>query len=177
MAQTIRDGGLHSEQRDAIAEVHRSSYEPLAQINERGLITVVSQDALDSRDGSTKNFERSFVRGFMLPEEAEVFVRRVNMNSDKVAYRLALGHYPQVHDIVVSKRLDKFGLPYPSFRLSTADSPLWINKWKQDVSDIAPTLPAVFDPKWGRSATSKKGLFKNILDNLGVTCSDSALQI
>lgn len=82
-AAFIRDGGLRMS--TPAQQVHESSYESLALINEQGLLTYGSQDAID------KDYERSYVQGYMLAEAAKCFVDRINLwNDDKVALMSSL---------------------------------------------------------------------------------------
>ncbi len=78
-AEFIRSDGLHITKptlhpNSRWAQIHRSSYEPLALINLGGLITYGSQDAVNSYTGLVKSFERSYIQGIMLPDEAVKFV-------------------------------------------------------------------------------------------------------
>lgn len=163
MAKNIREGSLHSDARDPLTEVHKSSYEPLARINDLGLITVVSQDALDSRNGEVKRGERSFVSGFMLPREAGQLVDKINLLTDMVGFRAQISEGGNQEHIIVSRTSNYRS----SFRISLTYSPDFIDQWKRNVGGFSGDIPAVlvtiFDAKWGRSATSRKGLFNSIL--------------
>src|SRR5437764_408314 len=82
-AERIRTGSLRQE---AGERVHHSSWELLAQINEKGLLTWNSQDAIDPTTGETKDTERPYVEGTMPLDRARIFVDDFNLtHDDKIA--------------------------------------------------------------------------------------------
>lgn len=184
-AKAIREGllGVDILTSHPIAKVHRSSWEPLALMNEQGLITISSQDSLDDITGRAKDYERSYVIGYMLTDEAEAFVERFNLWTDGMAAFTCL-KVPDSQSrklrgarITVTVTFDEErggwtgGMP-----LTTFVSDLW-EKWARSELGIPKRLPItlvkIFDAKWGRPARSKSGLFPAIFRALDVTVTHS----
>lgn len=176
-AKAIRDGILLVEPIEEWSQVHRSSWESLAVINDLGLITYNSQDAIDQETGEVKTYERSYLEGFMLPERAQPFVEMVNMFSDKVAYRMggtldpttSMAQTLLLPTIAVAKHQDEHGSWYTGMALKLDMKQRVIDRLKKEAQipdEVPVTKVVVFDPKWGRTAISKNGLFKEVIKAL-----------
>lgn len=164
-ADKIRRGSLSFEPVKDWAQVHESAWESLAQINESGLLTRNSQDAIDTHTGLVKDFERCYVIGFMPLNKAEFFVDKINSQSNCVAF-IQTPCNEWRRSIAVSKTTAVTKIP--RYWLSTTNTPERILKL-QEALHIPSALPvglvSVFDPRWGHPAITKSndGLFNVIL--------------
>lgn len=174
-AETIRDGSLRMEDSDPRPRVDRSSWEPLAEINEMGYITYSSQDAIDSITGRKGRDERAYIEGFMIPEEARVFAEKINMFTDKVAWvhgrqkpSLTMEQRVLIPQVIVTR--DPVKDEYERGMSLHANSTQWrINYLKKKLNiprRMRVSLVSVFDPQWGRPATSHNGLFHDVFKAL-----------
>eukprot|EP00741_Cyanophora_paradoxa_P001543 tig00000492_g1494.t1 len=156
-AALIRAGGLRIED-DEYSQVEPASYEPLARINELGLVTFDSQDARPSA-GDT---ERPYVEGFMLPGAAEAFVDAFNASTDKVALLLhPSSDHAWASRVIVTRRGDGHPESWQQLRIDPESY-----AWQQRRMGLRPggsLLVACIDPKWGRRATGPGGLFGDVV--------------
>ncbi len=172
----ILGGGLRYEPVYKYMQVHHSSWEPLALINSRRLFTFDSQDALFAETGRTKPCERSYIMGFMLPSEALTFVNNINIwNDDKVAL---ICFEPKEErathgEITVTCMFDETSGTW--FGSNVMDA-LMTQEYRESLNEqyrIPDSLQLyavqVFDTKWGRSASSRNGLFNAVLRALDPT--------
>lgn len=176
-AAFIRGGGLLVKRPGRWAQVHNTAYEPLARINLSGLITFDSQDAVDDVSGRVKTWERAYVRGIMLPDDALTFVNNINMwNDDKIAMiNMELSEYqPQGAAIAVTRTFDVGSETWVGTRALLAYT---FGDWTNQIRHML-QLPnrfvkfsevQIFDTKWGRPARSKNGLFNAVLEGLDPT--------
>lgn len=136
----------------------------LKQINEYGYLTTNSQAGT-----KTDNYEeRSFIIGFMTRKDAQKFVHTINMNTDKIALSVV------VSDTYADPKLDipltienKKGIWKSSYHMSTFVPVKYLirEKQKMHLSDSNNDILYIFcwDPKWNRNASSKTGLFTDVL--------------
>lgn len=172
-AKFIRDGGLRIDSQ--YPQVHESSWEPLAIINERGILTYGSQDAIDSESGDVKDYERSYIQACMLDtEETYQIVERFNLWSDSMIAYICV----KVNETVYSKnRTSKIATSlrfhdnswFASMSLRLVQDPQW-NRMMRSEFGLRKRVPIVnvcfIDAKWGRPATADNGLFNAVLEAL-----------
>lgn len=176
-ADAIRGGSLLFEPIEEWSQVHHSAWEFLAKINELGLITFNSQDSIEAVDGSVKSYERSYVEGLMPPDEAMKFCEIMNLFTDKVAYFNAAKLDDDTKnseiilrpEIIVTARSAPRNRIQRGYGLQLDHKPIMISYFKQSVhvpEDIPVLVVSVFDPKWGRPARYRNGLFTDIIKAL-----------
>lgn len=169
-AQSIRDGELRYEPVEKYLQVHHSSWEPLAQINLSGMLTFDSQDAIDAATGKAKPWERSYVFGFMLPDDALRFVNHINMkNDDKVAL---LCFEPKAEqsiyaEIALTRTADEQSATNVADAILTREQRANLNTLYKIPETLELQAVQVFDTKWGRSASHRNGLFNAIFRATG----------
>ena len=156
MAKDIRSGGLYSDEN--VSQVKKKSFEPLAQINDLGYLTI------DSQDGQKD--ERAYVAGFMEASQAHAFAEALNCGSDKLAVVLQPCPKEIRSKIAVTRHLGK----------GVTNAPLYIdnkeyNFLKTDYAglrkDADVLLLECIDTQWERKAYSKQGgLFDDMLHAL-----------
>lgn len=178
-AKWIMKGGLVEEGPTA-EQVHRSSWKYLARINEKGLITTNSQDAVDAHTGEVKDYERPYVVGLMQFEMAKLFVDRINLNRDDIVAMIAdtlpkgQGNRPdgswKSAQIAVTRRFnEETGEWFRSAQMSVHEPAEMIEAFTELFSlprNVTWIPVQIFDTKWGRPARSKNGLYKAILKAL-----------
>lgn len=169
-AKFIREGGLRLEPQ--YPQVHESSWESLALINERGVLTYGSQDAIDSNTGEKKDYERCYITAVMLDTvETYQLVERFNLWSDSmIAFVCAKGSRNVLSNIPVSLRFQKKrGGWFASMRLRLVMDPVWVGSARYEFG-LTKRLPIVevnfIDSKWGRPATEDNGLYSAVLQAL-----------
>jgi hypothetical protein len=171
-ARWVRAGGLKSA--EDVSQVHPASYEPLARMNELGLVTIDSQDAC-TPEGRPEPTERAYVAGFMRRARAERFVEAFNTRTDKVAVLLLPA---KVLLSSVGMRPIRSAIPVTvgaSSGRAVTRSPLYLDareyaflKTRPDVGGLGASEDAVLveciDPAWGRPANRKRGgLFREVV--------------
>jgi hypothetical protein len=135
----------------------------LKQINEYGYLTTNSQAGI-----KTENYEeRSFIIGFMSRKDAQKFVHTINTTTDKIALSVV------VSDTYADPKLDipltmenKKGIWKSSYHMSTFVPINHLIREKQKIGlnqDLDILYIFCWDPKWNRNASSKMGLFTDVL--------------
>jgi hypothetical protein len=136
----------------------------LKQINEYGYLTTNSQAGT-----KTNNYEeRSFIIGFMLRKDALHFVDKINMKTDKIALCVVVSDTyadPKL-DIPLTmenkkdiwKSVTHMSTFVPVKHLIQEKQKIGLNTKDPDILYIF-----CFDPKWNRNASSKMGLFTDVL--------------
>lgn len=164
MAEFIRKGGLNAG--PGWSQVKPMSYEPLAKINDQGMITVNSQDGIAEHfDGRT--FEmRPYVYGFMKRDHASEFVSRFNMYTDMVAMLLgpvrSMDRWIRDNSYIIMTRVkdsEYYGAPIPVYwRPSGYEEDKTHRRIGAGLSASNDAVMVMcFDPKWNRRATNSKG--------------------
>jgi len=128
----------------------------LKQINECGYLTTNSQAG---RKIPTI-YERAYILGFMLKKDAIQFIKNMNIETDKNALYVSIS-------IDADPKLD-IPLTLENQKVITHMSTsvprrIWENERKQ--LDLDDDIIYIFcwDPKWNRNASSKMGLFTDVL--------------
>lgn len=166
VAKAIRGGSLYAgDEYPNAQQVHRSSWRYLADINDLGFLTMISQDSLDWRSGYSNPAERSYVAGWVPTNLALKFIEKFNFgNNDKFAC-ICTAVPKEVFKTkkvigITNYDIDKSTQqPYirglsPGFVDMRAMS-YWMDKPVSYVEAV--------DCKWGRPARSKKGLWKAVI--------------
>ena len=163
------DGGLYDEEPQA-QHVNRTSWPFLANINELGLLTWMSQDAMSMLSSRAMMNERAYVCGKMQVANGKKFVNNFNLrHDDKFATLsvyidlrtvIAQGRYLGITNRELDEETGEWRIRglMPSVddsRIHTGDDTIGVH---------------VIDLKWGRKATSASGLWKAIIAAL-VDCS------
>lgn len=149
-------------------QVHKSSWRYLADINDLGFFTTISQDARDWRTGYSNPMERSYVEGWMPTDLARKFLLNFNFGqNDKFACLCV----EQPREVFMNKKVigianwDKNpdGEPYIRGPSPGAVSKAQMMGMNANYGEGAISFVQVVDCKWGRSATSKKGLWRAVI--------------
>lgn len=182
MAEHIRGGGLVVPKEYAQADP--SSFSLLAVINEGGMLTTNSQDAIEPLP-----VQRAYVEGLMLPVHARAYLRWITVNTGMVAFAPTVTYCDNGRAAgVVDNTLPAVGIAVTRKRegaaagewkrasnLKAAFGSTWEHEAKMmiNVYGMLPRKDAVlvctFDPVWGRSALSKDGLFPAVIHALRVS--------
>ena len=141
----------------------------LAKINELGLLTWMSQDALEDVSEDVQHHERAYVCGVMPRELTKIFVTKFNVSSNCMFATMSIA-LPREK----LGRNVRMGITNRSVDRATGE-------WK--IRGVAPGVTDermiqhmnreyeegflaevdVIDPEWGRPATSKKGLWSAVI--------------
>jgi hypothetical protein len=129
----------------------------LKEINESGFLTTNSQAG---RKIATI-YERAYILGFMLKKDAIQFIKNMNIETDKNAL------YVSISNIDVDPKLD-IPLTIENQKVITHMSTsvprrIWENERKLLHIDDDIVYIFCWDPKWNRNASSKTGLFTDVL--------------
>lgn len=179
-AKEIREGSLYGgdEYPDA-QQVDQSSWEHLAQINELGMLTWVSQDAINWKTHEPNFTERSFVSGIMPAVFARSFVEDFSLrNNDKFAslclnvpkscfkeksdgkFIRGTTNFDEVRGTHIIEMRGPIIGTIPNETMSLLKH---IHKLPDKLDLIGVD---VIDLHWGRMATSKNGLWKSVTRSL-----------
>ncbi len=159
----------------------------LKKIIQKGLVTDNSQEGLiiTGYNPDSKRYyrieERAYVTGIMKEADAYKFVARINETTDKVAFIVRNDSSKEYKALFDSNK------PIPSIPVTVSGTsttkdgkksmsaftklPLAIpTQYLTEVKGITDKVEevAVFDPQYGRKATSKKGLYQDILNALSL---------
>lgn len=130
----------------------------LKQINEYGYLTTNSQAGT-----KTENYEeRSFIIGFMLQKDAQFFVQNINMNTDKIALSVVVSDTYADPKLDIPLTIENKGIVT---HMSTFVPFNYLKQEKQKMGLNVKEILYIFcwDPKWNRNASSKTGLFTDVL--------------
>ena len=132
----------------------------LKQINEYGYLTTNSQAGI-----KTENYEeRSFIIGFMSRKDAQNFVHTINMNTDKIALSVVVSDTYADPKLDIPLTMENKGAPVT--HMSTFVPVKYLIREKQKIGlkqDLDILYIFCWDPKWNRNASSKTGLFTDVL--------------
>ena len=136
----------------------------LKEINECGLLTTNSQAG---RKTATI-YERAYITGFMLKKDATKFIKMMSIETDKVIISpLWHGGFidadPKLDIPLTIEKKDHWEV----FTHMSTSAPIefWNKERKQIDLDDERGIVYIFcwDPKWNRNASSKNGLFTDVL--------------
>ena len=134
----------------------------LIKINKSGMLTENSQEGIEKKDIR----ERAYLTGFL--KNSKKFIEYINSHTDKVAFQVLISPI-QIPGIVVT-----YSGTRPETRLFTTASKadmVAIRKACHLNKDDDAVFVAIFDPQYGRLATSKHGLYRDIMKSLNQNTS------
>ena len=132
----------------------------LKEINECGLLTTNSQAGRKT----PTIYERAYITGFMLKKDATKFIKMMSIETDKVVISplWTISADPKLDiPLTIEKKDDWEVFTHMS---TSAPRKFWDKERKQlelDEKDIVYIF--CWDPKWNRNASSKNGLFTDVL--------------
>ena len=176
MARHIRSGGLAMPK--DWDQVDPASFALLADINDAGMLTTNSQDAIEPLP-----VQRAYVDGLMLPAQARAYIKWLNVNTDMVAFASSMLYsdnsratsevFKSLPGLGIAVTRTREGAAKGEWLRTTSVMPAVANSWgraafeMRAVFGLLPSKDVVnvtsFDPKWGRSAVSKDGLFPAVV--------------
>ena len=114
--------------------------------------------------------ERAYIIGFMKTQDAIKYSENLNKNSDKVAMIIyiisdkSFENNKTGYDIQLTTTNNKVNTHMPSVMPVSQfnNEKKWAKIYKNEDVQIVFT----FDPKWGRKATSKYGLYNDVIKSL-----------
>lgn len=182
MIKTLQSSEFQ-EREDAVSTVPSLPF--LLDINRLGLITTNSQEGIvqEGYNPDSKKYyrieERSYLEGIMKSEKANAFVTKINETTDKVAFIVRneiCKEYKKLYDenknpkipLTISgssttKNGKKEMKYFTSMPLAIPDE--YMQKDFKDISEKV-NLVFIFDPKYGRKATLKSGLYTAVINTL-----------
>ena len=131
----------------------------LKQINEYGLLTTNSQAGRKT----PTIYERSYILGFMLKKDAIKFIQRMSIETDKVAMSPSLALADPKLDIPLTIQKKKKWEVFTHMSTSVPERFFHKEREQLNLDDKDIVYIFCFDPKWNRYASSKNGLFTDIL--------------
>jgi len=177
MAKHIRNGGLAVPQK--WDQINPASFSLLADINDGGMLTTDSQDAIDPVP-----VQRAYVEGLMLPEQARAYIKWLNVNTEMVAFAMDVMYsdnsratsevYNSLLGLGIAVTRTREGAAAGEWMRTTSVAPVAADKWDRMAFEmrvafgLLPQKDEVvfvisFDPVWGRAASSKGGLFPAVI--------------
>jgi hypothetical protein len=141
----------------------------LKQINQLGFLTTESQAGLRKKGKDYEIHEKAYVCGFMQEKEAEEFIKKMGLHTDKNAIFV-----PTCGDNVIipsnldiplttSKQKGKISVDTHMSMAIPQSAENMFRKWVK----LNKTEKAVYiycwDPEWNRLASGKNGLFRDVL--------------
>lgn len=129
----------------------------LKKINEYGYLTKNSQAGR-----KTKNeYERAYIQGFMMKKDAIEFLKKMNIDTDKNAIyvSVSINNIESSFDIPLTIQLNKV----VTHMSTTVPLRIWNQERKYLNLDKDVVYIFCWDPKWNRNASSKTGLFTDVL--------------
>lgn len=158
--------------------LHESSWPYIAEINRLGLITFAGQDAKDPVDGQVKKWERSYLTGFMPLEQAREFITNINLFEPGMTAAICVT-VPDWSPVWTQEgaagsiatnafwdeRRGRWNMRGVSFYNLIKYNKAWLHRYglPEDFPLVGVT---VIDTKWGRVASSKKGLYNAVIRSL-----------
>jgi hypothetical protein len=129
----------------------------LKKINEHGYLTKNSQAGR-----KTNEYERAYIQGFMMKKDAIEFLKRMNIETDKNAICVSINEKEPIFDIPLT--IEKNNKWEVVTHMSTT---IPLRVWDQERKYLNLNKDVVYifcwDPKWNRTASSKTGLFTDVL--------------
>ena len=127
----------------------------LKKINENGYLTKNSQAGR-----KTKNeYERAYIQGFMMKKDAIEFLKRMNIETDKNAIYVSINEKEPLFNIPLTIQINKV----VTHMSTTVPLRIWNQERKYLNLDKDVVYIFCWDPKWNRNASSKTGLFTDVL--------------
>jgi len=126
----------------------------LKKINENGYLTKNSQAGRKSNE-----YERAYIQGFMMKKDAIEFLKRMNIETDKNAIYVSINEKEPLFNIPLTIQLNKV--------VTHMSTTIPLRVWDQERKYLNLNKDVVYifcwDPKWNRNASTKTGLFTDVL--------------
>jgi hypothetical protein len=126
----------------------------LKKINENGYLTKNSQAGRKSNE-----YERAYIQGFMMKKDAVKFLKRMNIETDKNAIYVSINEKEPLFNIPLTIQLNKV--------ITHMSTTVPLRVWDQERKYLNLNKDVVYifcwDPKWNRNASTKTGLFTDVL--------------
>lgn len=130
----------------------------LKEINKYGYLTKNSQAGR-----KTKNeYERAYIQGFMMKKDAIEFLKRMNIETHKNAIYVSINEKESLFNIPLTIQINKV----VTHMSTTIPLRIWNQERKYLHLDKDVVYIFCWDPKWNRNASSKTGLFTDVLNVL-----------
>jgi hypothetical protein len=143
----------------------------LKEINECGLLTTNSQAGRKT----PTIYERSYITGFMLKKDAIKFIKHMSIETDKViispSWTMFADPKLDIPLTIEKNKKDRWEVfthmstSIPGTFLCKERKQLELDQKRRDTNII---YIFCFDPKWNRNASSKNGLFTDVLKVLKI---------
>ena len=131
----------------------------LKKINQYGYLTTNSQAGR-----KTNEYERAYIQGFMMKTHAIEFLKRMNIETDKNAIYVSINEKEPIFDIPLTiEKNQKWEVV--THMSTTLPVRIWNQERKYLNLDDGVYI-FCWDPKWIRNASSKNGLFTDVLNVL-----------
>lgn len=164
-AAAIRAGSLR--QPPDVSQVSARSYEPLARMNELGFLTI------DSQEGQTD--ERAYVSGFLPAARAHALAEALNCGGDKVGIVLQPCAKEARSRVALTRdRHGRASTNMPLYMRTSLYEQLRAQALPRGGPDVL--LVECFDPRWGRRAFAKRGLFADVLAALDGSAENTRVE-
>jgi hypothetical protein len=132
----------------------------LKKINENGYLTKNSQAGRKSNE-----YERAYIQGFMTKTRAIEFLKRMNIETDKNAIYVSINEKEPIFNIPLTiQKNQKWEVV--THMSTTLPVRIWNQERKYLNLDANIVYIFCWDPKWNRNASSKTGLFTDVLNVL-----------
>jgi hypothetical protein len=129
----------------------------LKKINENGYLTKNSQAGRKSNE-----YERAYIQGFMMKKDAIEFLKRMNIETDKNAIYVSINEKEPIFNIPLTiEKNNKWEVV--THMSTTVPLRIWNQERKYLNLDKDVVYIFCWDPKWNRNASSKTGLFIDVL--------------
>ena len=129
----------------------------LKKINENGYLTKNSQAGRKSNE-----YERAYIQGFMMKNHAIEFMKRMNIETDKNAIYVSINEKEPLFNIPLTIQ-NKNKWEVVTHMSTTVPLRIWNQERKYLNLDKDVVYIFCWDPKWNRNASSKTGLFTDVL--------------
>jgi len=128
----------------------------LKEINKNGYLTKNSQAGRKTNN----EYERAYIQGFMIKTHAIEFLKRMNIETDKNAIYVSINEKEPLFNIPLTIHINKKVVTHMSMTI-----PLRIWNQERKYLNLDKDIVYIFcwDPKWNRNASSKNGLFTEVL--------------
>lgn len=131
----------------------------LKKINENGYLTKNSQAGRKTKNEN----ERAYIQGFMMKKNAIEFLKRMNIETDKNAIYVSINEKEPIFNIPLTIENKWEVVTHMSTTLPVR---IWNQERKYLNLDANIVYIFCWDPKWNRNASSKNGLFIDVLNVL-----------
>lgn len=129
----------------------------LKEINECGFLTTNSQTGRKT----PIIYEKAYILGFMLKKDAVKFIKTMSIETDKNALYVSISNIDADPTLDIPLTIEKQKVI--THMSTSVPRRIWENERKQ--LDLDDDIIYIFcwDPKWNRTASSKMGLFTDVL--------------